>query len=589
MMSMVPMQADPSAPSDPLDSGDDVLAQNEMLRQESQQLIRKLGELNEEIGTLRLERKADRHRRLAALNLMEDAVAARRAEQRENAERRRVEIELRASEAKYRSLFESIDEGFLILEKVASPAGELDFRFVEANPAVAQQCGAGSVVGKCFREAFPGESGEWLVTFDAVLATGVPVRFERELVTHQRILELYAFRPDKTQPRVAVIFKDVTQRRAAETRLRDADRRKDEFLATLAHELRNPLAPILNSLNILRLKAGSDPTSERICEMMERQANHVARLVDDLMEVSRITRGSIDLHKEETDLATVVHSAVETSQPLIDAGGHRLEVELPKTPVPLYGDAVRLAQIFANLLNNAAKYTDPGGRIWVSAKLSAGEVAVTVRDNGIGISAPMLPAVFEMFNQVDGSRGRSQGGLGIGLTLAKSLVELHDGTITARSGGAGQGTEFTVRLPLRVAPRKATATPKPGPLEGSFRRRVLVVDDNDDAAACLALLLRFLGCEVQIAHEGKTALNVMPSFRPEIVFLDIGMPGMDGCEVARRIRQRAEFNGMVLIALTGWGQAEDREKTHAAGFNHHLVKPADITALQALLSSVSSA
>lgn len=370
--------------------------------------------------------------------------------------------------------------------------------------------------------------------------------------------------------------------------LRQVDRRKDEFLATLAHELRNPLAPIRNSLQILRMTTGNDPAKERVYEMMDRQINHMVRLVDDLMEVSRITRGLIGLRKEETDLGAVIHSAVETSKPLIDAGRHRLTISLPREPVLLHGDAVRLAQIFANLFNNAAKYTDPGGEIRLIARLEGNEAVISVQDNGIGISEDMLPFVFEIFMQADPSTNYSQGGLGIGLTLVKSLVGLHDGTISAYSGGKGRGSEFIVRLPV-VAGKRGQAEKSAVHRETlSIQRRVLVVDDNRDAADSLGVLLKFLGADVRIANDGPAALACIEDYQPDAVLLDIGMSGMDGLEVARRIRKHKDFDEVVLIALTGWGQAEDRSRTREAGFDHHLVKPADITALQSLLSTVGS-
>ena len=371
-----------------------------------------------------------------------------------------------------------------------------------------------------------------------------------------------------------------------EAALREADRRKDEFLATLAHELRNPLAPIRNSLHILRMTACNDPTAERVCEMMERQVNHMVRMVDDLMEVSRITRGLIELRKEEADLAAIIRSAVETSRPIFEAAEHQLAITIPPEPILLYGDTVRLSQVFANLLNNAAKYTDRGGQVWINAKQEKNEVVVSIRDTGIGIPAPMLPKVFDMFMQADRSTHRSQGGLGIGLTLVKRLVELHDGSISVRSDGPGQGSEFIVRLPVAaVQPERTTKPPVSQRTASLPQRRVLVVDDNKDAGASMGMLLKFLGSDVQVVHDGAAALAAIESYRPDVVLLDIGMPGMDGFEVARQVRQRAEFNNIMLIALTGWGQAEDRHRTQAAGFDYHLVKPADITALQSLLIS----
>jgi signal transduction histidine kinase len=385
------------------------------------------------------------------------------------------------------------------------------------------------------------------------------------------------------------VARDITQRKRTEAALREADRRKDEFLATLAHELRNPLAPIRNSLHILRMTACNDPTAERVCEMMERQVNHMVRMVDDLMEVSRITRGLIELKKEETDLAAIIRCAVETSRPIIEAGEHQLAITIPPEPILLQGDSVRLSQVFANLLNNAAKYTDRGGQIWLSVKQEKNEVMVSVRDTGIGISAPMLPKVFDMFMQADRSTHRSQGGLGIGLTLVKRLVELHEGSISVRSDGPGKGSEFTVRLPVNaVRPERTTKPPVSQRGDSLPQRRVLVVDDNKDSAASMGMLLKFLGTDVQVAYDGATALATIESYRPDVVLLDIGMPGMDGFEVARQVRQRAEFDSIMLIALTGWGQAEDRHRTQTAGFDHHLVKPADITALQSLLLSAGT-
>ncbi len=376
------------------------------------------------------------------------------------------------------------------------------------------------------------------------------------------------------------------ERETAAECLKQADRRKDEFLATLAHELRNPLAPIRNSVQILRMAAGGDSASERVCEMMERQVNHMIRLVDDLMEVSRITRGIIELRKEDTELATVIRSAVETSRPVIEGHQHQLAISLPREPIHLFGDAVRLGQVFANLLNNAAKYTEPRGQIWLTARCQEGDAVVSVRDNGIGLSPEMLPAVFEIFMQADRSTNRAQGGLGIGLTLVKNLVELHGGSIAATSAGLGKGCEFVVRLPISTRKSRQPVAPANDHQDSSLpRRRVLVVDDNRDAAVSLGMLLKLLGTDVQVANDGTGALQAVAAFRPNVVLLDIGMPGMDGFEVARRIRANRAYDEIVLIALTGWGQTEDRDRTRAAGFDHHLVKPADMPALKSLLAA----
>jgi len=379
--------------------------------------------------------------------------------------------------------------------------------------------------------------------------------------------------------------RDITDRKRAEKALREADRRKDEFLAMLAHELRNPLAPIRNSLHILNLTTRNDATLVRVGEMMERQVNHMVRLVDDLMEVSRITRGKIELKREPVEVAAFIRSAVETSRPLIEAAEHQLEIEIPPETLTIDGDSVRLTQVVANLLNNAARYTPEGGRIWLKVRREGGSIAVSVRDTGTGIPADMLPQVFELFTQLNRS-ARTQGGLGIGLTLVRSLVEMHGGSVEARSDGVGKGAEFVVRLPLaegtqveqkpRVVEQHALLAP----------RRVLVVDDNRDAADSLAMLLRLLGAEVQIVYSGAEALAVLDDFHPNVLLLDIGMPGMDGHEVARRVRQLPEYRNVLLIAMTGWGQDEDRRRSSEAGFDYHLIKPADVGALETLLVSM---
>jgi two-component system CheB/CheR fusion protein len=383
------------------------------------------------------------------------------------------------------------------------------------------------------------------------------------------------------------VMRDLTDHKHNEEALKQADRRKDEFLATLAHELRNPLAPLRNSLNILQLTASGDPATERICETMERQVNHLVRLVDDLLEVSRITRGKIELRREVVELASVARNAIETSRPLIDAAGIQLAISLPQERITLYGDPVRLGQIFANLLNNAAKYTNEGGQIWFTARSESGEAVISVRDTGIGIPKDVLPKVFDMFMQVDRATNRSQGGLGIGLTLVRSLVELHSGSVSAQSDGPGTGSEFVVRLPLAKAEAKSQRPHEPlAPARALPFRRILVVDDNVDSAATLGMLLKFLGADVQTANDGRAALDAIGKYKPDVVLLDIGMPGMDGFEVAKQIRTHNEFDNITLIALTGWGQEDDRRRTREAGFDHHLVKPADISALQALLVSL---
>jgi PAS domain S-box-containing protein len=383
---------------------------------------------------------------------------------------------------------------------------------------------------------------------------------------------------------------DVTAQRAAEEALKEADRRKDEFLATLAHELRNPLAPIRNSLHILRLAGSDSGAAEGVRAMLERQVNHMVRLVDDLMEVSRITRGKIELRKEPVELAAVVRSAVETSRPLIEAARHQLAISLPAEPLLLDADPVRLAQVLANLLNNAAKYTEEEGQIWLTARREGADAVVSVRDTGMGIPAEMLRKVFDLFTQVDRNYSRAQGGLGIGLTLVRSLVDKHGGSVEVKSDGPGRGSESVVRLPLRKEEggrRKEESTPSDSSfLLPNSSLKMLVVDDNRDAADSLGLLLKLLGAEVLTVHDGSAALEALRTYQPSVVLLDIGMPGMDGYEVARRARRQPEGRDVTLIALTGWGQEEDRRQSKEAGIDYHLVKPVDLDALQTLLAAL---
>ncbi len=372
--------------------------------------------------------------------------------------------------------------------------------------------------------------------------------------------------------------------------LREADRRKDEFLATLAHELRNPLAPIRNALQILKMPRVDVETAARSRDMMERQVHHLVRLVDDLLDVSRVMRGKIELRRERVELASVVARAVETVQPLVDAQGHELSVRLPQESLPLDADPVRLTQVVGNLLTNAAKYTERGGRICVTAGREGDAAVLRVRDSGIGIATDMLPRIFDLFVQVDHDAGRSQGGLGIGLTLVKNLVEMHNGRVEARSDGPGRGSEFVVWLPLHpvggedLSPEGATSDAPPAAPRSGYR--LLVVDDNQDAANSLATLLRLEGHEARVAYSGVAALQMTKAFTPDAVFMDLGMPGMDGYETARRMRAQPGLERTILAALTGWGQQEDRRRTSEAGFNYHLVKPPEPEALEEILADL---
>lgn len=398
------------------------------------------------------------------------------------------------------------------------------------------------------------------------------------------------FGADGSVEAVAGSTRDITERKRAEVALRDADRRKDEFLATLAHELRNPLAPIRNSLQILKLPRVDSATMQQARDMIERQVHHLVRLVDDLLDVSRVMRGKVELRKEQVELASIIARAVETVEPLIAVQGHQLEITCPPESLLLDADPVRLAQVVGNLLTNSAKYTEASGRIWLTVARENELAILKVRDTGIGISSDMLPHVFDLFVQADHAATRSQGGLGIGLTLVKNLVEMHGGTVAAHSDGLGKGCDFVVHLPL-LAPQsqKVADSPDEEPEQRVLRtsgHRLLVVDDNKDAAVSLATLLRLQGHEVLVVHDGASALTLTSSYRPNLVFLDIGMPGMDGYETARRMRQQPGLENVVLVAVTGWGQRDDLRRAADAGFNHHLVKPPEPNAIERLLAEL---
>ena len=357
--------------------------------------------------------------------------------------------------------------------------------------------------------------------------------------------------------------------------LHDADRRKDEFLATLAHELRNPLAPIRNAVRILRTAAAGQREFEWAREVVDRQTQHMARLLEDLLDVSRISSGKLELRRERIELAAVIDMAIETSRPVIDACGHDLSVTLPPGPVWLDADPVRLAQVFANLLNNAAKYTESGGRIWLTSSRDGDEVAVSIRDRGIGIAGEVLPRIFTIFAQAEPALARSQGGLGIGLSLVKGLVDLHGGRVEARSAGTGQGSEFVVHLPTTVAPGAVARSRDETPAAAVQPLQVLVVDDNRDSADSLTLLLESMGHSATAEYDGEKALERGQTVRPDVMLLDIGMPKLNGYETCRLVRDSDWGREAVLVAITGWGQDEDRRRSRDAGFDLHVVKPVD--------------
>jgi len=462
-----------------------------------------------------------------------------------------------------------------------------------------------SFVGKTHVETgmLPELAAEWDALLERVFETGQVAETSFSLaapsgeIRHFEARLIPEVRVDGSVGSVLSVATDVTERevadrerRAANEALREADRRKDVFIATLAHELRNPLAPIGNAVEIMRL-APDEKTQVTAREMIDRQLHQLIHLVDDLLDVSRISQGKLELRRERIELQAVLRSAVETSRPLIDAGRHELVIEPgPRQPLVVDGDLTRLTQVVANLLNNAAKYTPAGGRITLATLRDGDDAVIRVSDTGIGIPADRLPEVFEMFAQVERSSARAQGGLGIGLALVRRLVEMHGGSVVAQSAGQGQGSRFEVRLPT-VAPlaalprgdRARDAAAAPG--DGSH---VLVADDNRDSADSMAMMLELLGYRTTVVYDGDEALQAASALRPRIAILDIGMPRVNGHEVARRLRSEPWGERMVLIALSGWGRDDDRRKTAAAGFDHHLVKPLDLHELAALLAPVGS-
>ncbi len=504
-----------------------------------------------------------------------------------------------ADSERQRRLYETILSGTPDFVYVFS----LDYLVLYANEALLTMWGRSIAdsIGKTFSEIGyePWHADMHCREIDQVRETKQPIRGEVPFNgTHGRRIYDYIFIPvfgaDGEVEAVAGTTRDVTERKNMEDELRhlaatlsDADHRKDEFLATLAHELRNPLAPIRNGLQLLKLTKDDPVSTEESRAMMERQVDQMVRLVDDLMDISRISRGKIELRRERVPLVDVLASAVETSRPLIEEMGHELTVTPPSRPVVVHADLTRLAQVFLNLLNNAAKYSDRGGRIWLKAESRASEVIVSVKDAGIGIDPAQLPRIFEMFSQVDHSLEKSQGGLGIGLTLVRRLVEMHGGSVEARSEGPGRGSEFIVRLPV-VEDSSLKQSVKNDATKNSSLR-ILVVDDNRDGANSLSLMLKLMGNETRTAYDGEEAVSAAAMFRPEVILMDIGMPKLNGNEACRRIRELNWERQPFMIAQTGWGQDGDRQRTQDAGFDHHLVKPVEIAALTKLLAGLKAA
>lgn len=498
--------------------------------------------------------------------------------------RKRTEEALQRSERLYRAIGESIDYGIWVCDREGrnTYASDSFLRLVGITQAECSAFGWGRALHPddladtiaawqhCVRTGtfwerehrFRGVDGE----YHHVLARGVPIRD-----THGEI-ECWAG-----------INLDISALKRAEDALRQVAHRKDIFLATLAHELRNPLAPLRSATEVLQGLPQADPRVAWAAGVLDRQLTHLTRLIDDLLDISRIRRGAISLRTELLALGAAVEQALETCRPLLVRLGHRVDVDLPAAPVFVTADPTRIVQVVANLINNAGKYTPPGGHIRVTVTRDGDEAVVSVLDDGIGIHPDKLHEIFEMFAQVDTSLERSQGGLGIGLTIARLLVQLHGGTLSAHSRGEGQGSEFVVRLPAREAPA-ATRTPSPPARPATLGRRILIVDDNIDSAESLRLLLELEGHEAHVAHDGPSALAFARRLLPELILLDLGMPGMSGYEVAAAVRRELDPN-ITLIAVTGWGQAEDRRRTHEAGFDHHLVKPLHFEQLRPLLSA----
>lgn len=478
-------------------------------------------------------------------------------------------------------------------------AHDADCRFISANDALARLLGVPSTVNISLtptvddsplyriqrhgRDLPPGELPmQYAIAHRSHVANVIEiVRADGTVLYIQNDVEPLYDREGKVCGCVSVCL-DMTERKRIEDVLREADRRKDEFLATLSHELRNPLAPIRNAIELMRRAEADSSIGERALDVMERQVRQLVRLTDDLLDVSRITRNRIELRRDRIDVRAAIRSAVETVEPLSEAAGHALAVSLPAHPLWVHADFTRLAQAFANLLDNAVKYTDRGGQLRVSAVSVDGEAVVTVADNGIGIEPALLPGIFEMFVQIQQPTSRPRTGLGIGLALTRRLVELHEGRIEARSGGAGTGTTFTVRLPTAAAGREQQP---PIAIDGQVARcRVLVAEDIPDSAEMMRLMIECMGHEVRIAADGVQAVAAAREFDPQIALLDIGMPRMDGYEAARQIRAMLG-PGVLLVALTGWGQEQDQQRAYAAGFDHHITKPAEPDALESLIAS----
>ncbi|HEX7450357.1 MAG TPA: PAS domain S-box protein [Pirellulales bacterium] len=514
---------------------------------------------------------------------------------RDITERRKAERALQESEERFRLLVEGTQDYAIFM---LDPQGNIASWNTGAQRIKGYR--AEEIIGRHFSSFYPREAVERGWPDEELRRAAADGRFEDEG---------WRVRKDGTQFWANVIItalrdkagalrgfskitRDLTERRQLERAklnaevMADLSRRKDEFLAMLSHELRNPLSPILNSVQLLRLDENRDALHQEATTIIERQTARLARLVDDLLEVSRVTTGRIRLQRAAVDLRRVAEHAIETARPLIEQRRHELAVSLPPDAIWLFADATRLEQVIVNLLTNAAKYTDPGGRIELKADRTAEEATLRVRDNGIGIAADFLPSIFDLFTQAPRSIDRSQGGLGVGLTVVRRIVDLHHGSVEAISGGLGQGSEFVVRLPLMPPQDPSAATDQPA-AQPARQWRVLVVDDNQDAAETAALLLRRAGHEVRTAYSGGQAVEAALADPPDAILLDLGLPEIDGYEVARRLRRKPAFDEVLLVALTGYGQESDRRRSQDAGCDAHLVKPVNIKKIEEVLESLA--
>jgi PAS domain S-box-containing protein len=514
---------------------------------------------------------------------------------RDITDRKRAEQELREAEERMRSVVNHVIDGIITIDA----KGDIE----SFNPAAEKLFGyrRDEVIGRNVRmlmpEPYHAEHDRYIQNYLAsgqakIIGTGREVTGKRkDGSTFPMELAVSEFHIAARRYFTGIV-RDITERKRLQDELKqrlvdlaEADRQKNDFLAMLSHELRNPLAPLRNALFLLKTQGG-DPEMAEVHGMMERQLQQLVRLVDDLLDVSRIIRGKIELRKERIDLMHAVRRAAETAKPDIEAHGHALELALPARPIHVVGDMIRLAQVISNLLTNAAKYSRVAAPIDVIVRREGEQAVVVVRDRGIGIPAALLPRIFDLFVQGDHALARSQGGLGIGLTLVKRLVEMHDGTVSAASRGDGQGSEFEIRLPALAEDVQTAAGEAPSAARMLAGRRVLVVDDNIDAAESIARILRLFGHEVQCRYDGPSALAAVPAYRPEIIVLDIGLPGMDGYQVARELRAMKDIGRVQILAVTGYGQEDDRRRSREAGFDQHLTKPVDPELLESIVGAV---